>query len=166
MKILAFDQSSVATGWALFNDGQLTNYGVFDMKKEKDSASRIQKMEFLIADMVHDEQPDIVVIEDVSLQTNVSTLVMLARLQGAIQYIALDAGADVEIYKPSHWRKGVGIKTGKGIQRTELKQAAKQLVFDTYAAKVTDDIADAILIGLCAVNEYKEKTEYEQPDLF
>lgn len=96
--------------------------------------------------------PDMIAIEDVSLQNpNVKTIVQLARLQGMImQSVSLLGDIPIEIYSPSSWRKLVGIQTGRGVKRTELKSAAIQLVADLYDINVSDDIADAILLGKAA----------------
>lgn len=43
MKVLAFDQSTVKTGWAVFEDGCFVESGVFDVHKEKNVDQRSQQ---------------------------------------------------------------------------------------------------------------------------
>lgn len=162
MVILAFDQSTVKTGWSVFKDGQLVESGVHDVHKEKDVEKRSAQMyEFLVWKALA-TLPDIIVAEEVSLQNpNVKTIVELARVQGLIQAASysLPHEARVAFYTPSKWRKAVGIQTGKGIKRAELKKAAVQMVSAQYHKDVSDDEADAILIGQAACSLSTENKE-------
>ena len=150
MKILAFDQSTQKTGWAVFENGALLRSGVFDFHKEKDISKSSYEFWTRAHSLVADEQPDMIAAEGVSLQNpNVKTIVELARVQGMIQAASYtdDRQIPIEFYMPATWRKVVGIQTGRGIKRTELKKAAIELVSLIYDKQVTDDEADAILIG-------------------
>ena len=84
MKILSTDQASAITGVAVFDEGNLIKYDLIDLHKIKDQDERFQIMVKSIDDYIETEKPDYVIIEDVSLQTNVATLLLLARIQGAI----------------------------------------------------------------------------------
>lgn len=165
MKILAFDQSTVKTGWSVFQDGQLLESGVFDVHKEKDVEKRSAQMyEFLVWKTLA-TLPDVIAAEEVSLQNpNVKTIVELARVQGLIQAAAYSIPHEnhVVFYTPSKWRKAVGIQTGKGIKRAELKRAAVQMVSAQYDKDVSDDEADAILIGQAACSLSTENKENKE----
>lgn len=65
MRILSFDQSTLITGWAVFDDGEYVRHGMIDLHTDKDSKSRFAKMCFDIRDTIKKYQPDQVVIEDV-----------------------------------------------------------------------------------------------------
>lgn len=163
MRILAFDQSTQKTGWAVFDDGQLVESGVCDLHKEKDVNVRLQALWQYAIDLVQRWEPNLVVAENVSLQNpNVKTIVELARVQGLLQAAAysLPVAEPVTYYMPATWRKAVGIQTGRGIKRADLKKAAIAMVSEQYHKQVSDDEADAILIGQAAVSlatEAKEK---------
>lgn len=90
---------------------------------------------------------DFIAFEDVSLQTNVSTLATLARIQGAIIQSILFSKNPYKIYKPSSWRKVLGFNQGRGIARKELKQQALDYVKTKYSIETKEDIAEAICIG-------------------
>lgn len=151
-KILAFDQSTQMTGWSLYVDDILDSYGLIDLHSIKDMPTRMRHMGMEIYKKITEMSPDMIAIEDVSLQNpNVKTIVELARLQGMIlQSVSLIGDLSIVIYSPSSWRKIVGIQTGRGIKRTELKSAAIKLAEDLYGINVSDDIADAILLGKAA----------------
>lgn len=158
MKILAFDQSTKITGWALYDDGVLSNYGKIDLHTIHDSQERSIVMGKEIIRLVKNARPDLIVAEEVSLQNpNVKTVVELSRVQGLILSAAILCGLPFPVfYSPSEWRKEVGIQTGRGVKRQELKNAAIKLVAQTQSIQVSDDIADAILIGQCAVAKATE----------
>ena len=58
------------------------------------------------------------------------------------------AEVGIEYIYPSSWRASLGIKNGRGIKRTTLKQADIDFVKEKYNINVNDDEADAICIGL------------------
>lgn len=153
MRILAFDQATKISAWALFDGDQLVDHGLIDLHKDEGTAHRIDQMSDELSDVIQKSAPDLLAIEDVSYQRNAQSLIELARLQGRILQMAHEADIPVKIYKPSAWRKVVGIKTGKGIKRPALKRAAVALVKEQYHISVSDDAAEAICIGQCAQKE-------------
>lgn len=163
MRILAFDQSTQKTGWAFFVDGGLLDSGVCDLHKEKDVDVRLRGLCRFASELISKQQPDLITAEGVSLQNpNVKTIVELARVQGLLQAAAYSLPTEVPIvfYMPATWRKAVGIQMGRGVKRAELKKAAIAMVAERYGKQVSDDEADAILIGRAAVAlaaENKEK---------
>lgn len=163
MRILAFDQSTQKTGWAVFEDGRLLDSGVCDLHKDDDVDARSRGLFDFANELVSKRQPELIVAEGVSLQNpNVKTIVELARVQGLLQAAAYSLPETVPIvfYMPSSWRKVVGIQVGRGVKRAELKKAAITMVAEKYGKQVSDDEADAILIGQAAADlaaENKEK---------
>lgn len=155
MKILAFDQATNITAWCLWNQTAPTKFDYFEISMKEPISARLEFMSNSIRELVYQEMPTLIAIEDVSFQKNAQVLIDLARLQGHIMRIAMDAGIPVVIYKPSAWRKVVGIKTGKGIKRDELKNTAMALIRDRHGLEVPEDIAEAICIGECALKELK-----------
>ena len=55
---------------------------------------------------------------------------------------------EIEYIYPSSWRAALGIRNGRGIKRTTLKEADIAFVKEKYGIDVNDDEADAICIGL------------------
>lgn len=147
MKILSTDQASAITGVAVFDDGNLIKYDLIDLHKIKDQDERFQIMVKSIDDYIETEKPDYVIIEDVSLQTNVATLLLLARIQGAIFQSCIARNIPYKVYKPTTWRKILGIKQGNKIKRPELKKQAYEYVLNTYGLDLKIDQCEAVCIG-------------------
>lgn len=79
-------------------------------------------------------------------------------LQAAINFLIYIKYKSVKIdfIYPNSWRSKVGIRTGRGITREQLKAADKQFALNTFNISVNDDIADAIGLGWSQINPVKE----------
>ena len=148
MKILALDQSTQITGYAVFDNTDLYKHGVIDLHKEKDAWERMQIMRQKVDLLVKENKPKVVVLEDVAMQRDPQALIKLGRLQGLLMASALSRNIPVRLYLPASWRKILGIKQGAGIKRPELKAQAMQIIRDVYGLEPTEDEAEAICIGL------------------
>ena len=150
MNILSFDQASVKTAWSFFTDLELCEYSLIHIK-EKDKDKRFNLMCKEIQKIIQTKNPNLVVFEDVSLQTNVTTLTVLARLQGCIISECLRLDIPFVIYKPTAWRKILNFQQGRGVGRQELKKQALDYIEMNYDLVnrdlINDDIAEAICIG-------------------
>ena len=103
--------------------------------------------------LIQENSPDYVVLEDVALQSNPSTLITLARIQGAIIQSLLIYKITYNIYKPSSWRKVLCFSQGRGIARKELKSQAIKYVKDNFNIDTKEDICEAICIGQAYMKE-------------
>lgn len=133
-------------------------YDLINLKNDK-SDRRVENMMMRIFNCIKENNPDYVVIEDVALQKNPATLIMLSRLQGAIIGFCEFNGIPYEIMKPPSWRKILGFKQGKGEERLDLKKQAIEYVQNKYSLKLQDDVCESICIGdACRISmELKER---------
>ena len=83
-----------------------------------------------------------------NIQQNVHTFKTLAEVYGLIDQLASELKIPHRSYLASSWKSQLGIK---GKNRAEQKRNAQKYVLDTYNIKCTQDEADAICIGDCAV---------------
>lgn len=100
IKILAFDQALGKTGVCTI-DGDTVYHSLIDLSKTKDVLERSSMMRQMIQSRIKNNRPDLVVIEDVALQSSPKTLIQLARLQGAIIGVCELNNIHYEIIKPS-----------------------------------------------------------------
>ena len=142
MKILAFDQATRRTGYALYDNGQLIEYGLLE-STGTDADAHMADMYWRVLDLIERCAPDCVGIEGVQFQNNFHTYAVLARMQGAIMGICYAHGIDIRITGASEWRSFCGIR---GRARKEQKAAAVQTVASDgiYAS---EDVCEAILHG-------------------
>ena len=87
-----------------------------------------------------------IVFEDVRILKNTHVTVMLAEILGAVIGKCVDIGIQYESFAPASWRSKHGLQK-TGVKREELKQMSVDKVRELYNSDVTDDEADAILIG-------------------
>lgn len=155
MRVLSFDQSTLITGWATFDDNVYSKHGMIDLHKVKNTDIRFQQMCQSIREAIDANTPDVVVIEDVMLMRSPNTMKILARLQGIIIGFCIDKDIPYEIYLPTEWRKTLGFKQGR-VSREQLKQQAIELVGNTYKLEVNSDEADAICIAMAYIKNMED----------
>lgn len=149
MKVLALDQSSRVTGYAIFDDNQLVTSGTFVTDDER-IGHRLLEIRNRIQSMVSTYNIDHLVFEEIQLQQQgVTTYKVLAQVLGICEELATELNIPYVIVPSVTWKSTLGIK-GKG--RTEQKKNAQSFVINTYNKKVTQDESDAICIGTHYIN--------------
>lgn len=165
MRILAFDQASVITGWALFEDGELAESGEFNLKKVKDIEERHRQMDLCLVSLMESKQPDLVVIEDIFLSgrvMNVQTVMRIAFSRGLIVGWCHVHNIAIERSLPTAWRRILNFRQGKNVGRKELKQQALDYLKEHFNMETThEDQADAICIGHATVLKYERSLCHE-----
>lgn len=161
--LLTIDASTKSSGWAIFENTQLTNYGVITATSSN-LYNRIDKMTTEIDKLVEQYQPNNIVIEEVlpaDVRNNNNVFKALIYLQGFICH-TLDKYKIIPAFiVASHWRRLCGIKTGSSIKRESLKPKDIAFVKKEYGIDVNDDIADAICIGYATLHEQDNKEDFD-----
>lgn len=166
--ILSLDASTKNTGWAVFQDTKLIDYGCIS-DNSKNRLKRIKYQTKEIEKIVKKYNFKNIVMEEVrpptDHMTNENTWKALMWLQASINLMLYDIGADVDIqyFYPSEWRKKCGIRNGKGVKRSQAKQYDIEFVENEYNINLhnNDDIADAIGIGHAYVNNLSNELNWE-----
>lgn len=149
MKVLSLDQSTRVTGWAIFEDRQYVTSGVIDLHKNKDTDERSKQMAVEICKVIENNKPDIVIIEEVQQQSNVSTVIKLARIQGVAIGFCAAHNIELHILMPSRWRSALNYNQGPKVKREELKQQSLDFVENILKLNIeSEDENEA-----CAINE-------------
>ena len=151
MKILSFDQSTRVSGWSVFEDGEYKDSGVIDLHKNQDTDDRSRQMGLAICEVIRRVKPDEVVLEEVAQQSNVATVIKLARIQGMTVGFAASMDVPTHILEPAKWRSALGYRQGPKVKRVELKQQSAEYVskrfgFDNFS----EDRNEAIAINAAA----------------
>ena len=152
MIILALDQSTRISGWSVFEDKELKDFGHWTETSDS-IGKRILNISNHIKDLINKYDPDLVVFENIQLQNRnigVDTFQKLAWVQGAIISVLEEWDVEYKIIYASEWLKG------SDKHRNEQKKIAQQWVKDTYNLKCTQDEADAICIGVHATLQSEE----------
>ena len=155
IKILCLDQATKISGYSVFEDGNLVDYGVVEIKKkENDGIERIKLMNEEIIKLIKKVNPNFIVFEDVQFQRNYGTFKQLSQLQGVIMAYLFKLNIGFQIIEPSAWKSFCNIKGGK---RAEQKKNTQIFVKYKYGKEVSEDEADAIGIGTWASKNIIQK---------
>lgn len=155
MRILSYDQSTRVTGWALFDNGRYVESGVIDLHKIKDTDERSKQMGLEICRVIEKCRPDEMIIEEVAMQSNVSTLKKLARIQGMAIGFATAHGISTHILEPTKWRSTLGYRQGPKVPREELKQQSRDFIKNVLGLSIeSEDENEAVCINEAAHRIY------------
>lgn len=142
--ILALDQASRTSGWAVFEDGALSESGTFTFS-DQNIGQRLVKIKNKVLQLVEDYDIDEVIFEDIQMQGgNVTTYKALAEVFGVLSEALEENNIPNSAVLAVTWKSKLGIK---GTRRDEQKRNAQKFVQDTYGLKVSQDESDAICIG-------------------
>ena len=154
MKIIAFDQSTTATGWAVLkkDTAEIVDYGV--LKPKGETNDRIRQTIKHCLWLVEEYQVTFVFIEGIYSELNKKVFAILAKLAGSLEIMLEEKGYIVNVVSANEWRKRVGIK---GRKRADVKKEAIELVYTLYDIKASEDEAEAILFARAFCDNPKEE---------
>ena len=88
MRILALDQASRITGWAIFDGGELIEYGAIDASRYSDLGDRLYTLRNSVKNIITEFKIDKVILEDIFLDeqkvNNIQTFKVLAEVFGVL----------------------------------------------------------------------------------
>ena len=141
----------------MFDNKELVAYGKLEVdKKEKNIIERMKQMISLIKLKINEHKPDFIVFEDTQFQKSYKTYQELSQMQGVLMNVLFDLDIGFEIVSPGTWRSYSKIK---GRKRIEQKANTIQMIKDKYNLELSEDICDAIGIGLWSINKIKVKNK-------
>lgn len=146
-KLLALDQSSRITGWAVFDGDKLIAHGKISVD-DPDIGERLYKIKTEVMELIDKYEITEIVFEDIQLQTNVvqnvRTFKVLAEVFGVLYETFTELEIPNEAVLAASWKSTLGIR---GADRATQKRNAAEYVANTYNIKATQDECDAICIG-------------------
>ena len=154
-RLLALDQASKCTGWAIFEDGELKSYGKISLDNPNTDIRLVQLRQG-IQTLVADYNIDEVIFEDIQQQNNVAnnvqTFKVLAEVYGVVSELLQEIQIPHSTVLAASWKSTLGIK---GRTRAEQKKNAQLYVEQNYGIYVIQDIADAVCIGTHHIKKNK-----------
>lgn len=154
IKVLSLDQSSNYTGYAIWENKKIIDYGLIDLKtKEYSYLEKAITVESLIIDMVKKYKIDLVVMEDIYLGMNLEVFKVLCVVQSNLMISLIKNETDYILASAPQWKPFAGI-TALAKDRKTQKELSLKIVKSKFNIDCThDDVSDAILIGYYAINE-------------
>jgi Holliday junction resolvasome RuvABC endonuclease subunit len=145
MIYLALDQSSNISGYSVWKDKNLIEYG--KVKFDGEFIDRVVSLKNWMRDKIEELESEglvEVIVEEIQEQSNMQTFKMLAMVQGVLLAELAEHKIKFHLVYASSWKSSSGIK---GKNRTEQKRNTQEYILQKYGKKVTQDEADAICIG-------------------
>ena len=129
--LIALDESTTCTGYAVFSDGKLIKHGLFSLKN-KDVLERVSYIMEEIEKLIKTYKPNNMIIEDVQITMNAATAKSLLGLQFMIEVYAHRQNIPCETYRTTKWRKILGLSNSRALDRKDKKQETIDYVKDKY----------------------------------
>lgn len=144
-RILAIDQATHTSGYAVFSNKNLIDYGSFIATGNDDIERSISVKQWMIS-LIDQYQIDFVGIEGIQYQkeAGVTTFETLARLQGILAAACVEDKKQYKIIATNTWRNYCGVQ---GRTRVDKKRSMQLLVKQWFGISASDDECDAIGIG-------------------
>ena len=158
--IIALDQATSDTGWAVFENGELKEYGCQSVSGDIETRLiKIRNYCETLFDKYCDKEITFL-IEEIQLQSipgssknvSVQTFKKLAWLQGVLIAFFTEKNIDYKVVPSTSWKSTLQIK---GKSRAQQKKNAAQFIENNFNIKIKQDTVDAICIGL----HYLQKEE-------
>jgi Holliday junction resolvasome RuvABC endonuclease subunit len=145
MNILGLDVSSKKSGYALFQNQNLIEYGLWELSKEEESdwRKRIIYMAKCVADYCDLHYIDVVYIEDVPpIIQNSQTIKVLSALQGMLLAVFSLRDIEVEFIPVKTWKSKIGINLTASKENNVCKKHFKEY-YDKESRKYLERLKNA-----------------------
>lgn len=154
-RIIAIDQASQKIGISVYDDGKLVYYHLVEVTGTL--PIRLLKIyKFMMDVIIHQWQPNYLVFEDIQYQDNALTHKTLGMVMGIVILAAEQAQIEHTEVLNKVWQSEFNIG---GATRASQKANVIKRVKEYYDIDVTDDIADAILMGNYAAKKLSHRWE-------
>lgn len=150
-RTIGIDNATKNMGISVFDGNELVYYTVLKFSSPILEERLLRIYRLMTEVIILEWEPDFIVLEDIQMQNKqYAAFKALAMLLGILTVILEDNEISYDIVKSSVWRSAFSI-TGKIRSRQKIEAIKK--VKEMYRIVVTDDSAEAILIGKYAVKK-------------
>lgn len=150
MNLLALDQSSNITGWAVFKDDSLIATGTIQTTQGIALGNKLVELVRQTNNIIKQYNINEVILENIQMQNNTNTYRVLAEVLGALEIFLSSLNITYSIIGASSWKSILGIK---GTNRAQQKANAYAYVVQRFGVELhSQDEADAVCIGAAHLN--------------
>lgn len=155
--LLALDQASQTTGFAIFKDKKFITAGSFSVSG--DLPKRLVKIREKVAELISEYDITEAAIEDIQLQDSsggveikqgVTTYRTLAEVRGVLEELFAEKKIPCQIVSSNSWKSHCKIK---GKYRPDQKKNAQKYVSTEYSFSGSEDACDAICLGTYVIQD-------------
>jgi Holliday junction resolvasome RuvABC endonuclease subunit len=156
-RVLAMDNATKTSGWAILENGKPIESGVFEADRSKEPIERIIEVSHWLSGMIYAWEIDTLGLENVQYGGNAQTLILLSKLLGVLEVTGYEILQKSPIVvSVNTWRSYCGIK---GANRIKKKESAQDYVREKFGIVASQDRAEAICLGVYVASQCKFDTE-------
>lgn len=150
MRILGIDPGLATVGFSVVDTDRtqmkLVTCGVISTPAHTSLSSRLDRIYGDMSELISTFSPDVMSIEELFFNTNITTGISVAHARGVILLAAYRAGVRVFEYTPLQVKQAV-----VGYGRAEKNQVIEMVkrILGLPAAPKPDDAADAVALAIC-----------------
>ena len=150
LRILGIDPGIAIVGFGLIEangaQAQMLQYGAITTEAGLPLATRLWQIGSDMEELIAQCRPDVIAIEELFFNNNITTGIAVAHGRGVILYSAEKCGIPLYEYTPSQVKQAV-VGYGKAEKRQVMEMTKRLLRLK--AVQRPDDAADALAIALC-----------------
>ena len=149
MRVLGLDISTVATGWAIIDNGKLLKHGVIKIDADLNDCEKYFYVTQSVATLLKIYKPNELAIEDTFFLKNVNSLKVLNRVAGQIMYVwYVVSRTEPYFYMAVSARKAIPDLKGNA-QKDEVTMAVNKTFKKGNMRQITDhNEADAVVMAI------------------
>jgi crossover junction endodeoxyribonuclease RuvC len=152
LKILGIDPGLSQTGIAILSREKKSTKLSWETFKHKTSNGRLYRYFESLSELINDEKPDRIVIENIFKGPNTQTLIKIAELRGVYLLLAQMKKLPVLEFTPREIKQSV---TGSGASSKEqVRYMVKKIL--GIEEEIPLDVSDAFAAIICYINKNKE----------
>lgn len=149
MFVLGIDPGLSRCGYGCVEHGRpprAVAAGVIRTDPELERSVRLAELQHEIRGLIVEQDPDVVAIERVFFQQNVSTAMSVGQATGVVMAEAAVAGCDVVEYSPNEVKEAVA--GWGGADKDEIGRMVQTLLGLSHVLEPAD-VSDAVAVALC-----------------
>ncbi len=157
MVILGIDPGLAKLGWGVLETGspprnqilRMHDYGVLTTSASEPFDNRLLMITNTFSQLLSRFRPDAVAVEDIFFFKNVSSAIPVAKVIGALQITAINAGYPVRLFSPLQIKTAL---TGMGRAQKNQMQEMVRILLGLSSPPKPDHAADALAAAICYSN--------------
>ena len=158
MRILGIDPGYAIVGFGVLEadrgQARLVRCGAINTQAGVPMPRRLLQIQEDMETLIHTFQPDVMAIEELFFNTNVTTGIGVAQARGVILAAAANLGVEIFEYTPSQVKQAV-VGYGKAEKRQVMDMTKRLLKLS--AVPKPDDAADAVALALCHARSHTSR---------
>jgi len=156
MILLGIDPGLAHTGYGLIEANYpaftLLDYGVISTNAKTESPYRLKHIHDCLVSLVLQYQPDVLVLEDVFFNRNVSSALLVGEARGIAKLVAANNARQVYSYTPAQVKQAI---VGYGNANKHQVQEMVKILLNLDEIPRPDHAADALALAICYARSHK-----------